>query len=290
MVALLIIWRSVLYCPRMSNPPPATVDVSGLLDGRSVLVTGAGQGLGRAIASRCGSAGAGVVVNDINTESGAATAQLIVERGGRAIFCAGDISLERDVERVVSRAVEEFGALDLACNNAVPEVRLEPLDEFDVDYARHLISVALLGTAICLKHQLSAMRAGDGGSIVNISSTAHLRGQVSTGIYAGCKAGIEAMTRVAANEHGPKGIRVNAIRAGGMLTPALREVIGDSPAVRAQMEANVPLRRIAEPEDVADVALFLLSDLARNITGSVVTADGGGLLHTSSIPGRDDDE
>jgi NAD(P)-dependent dehydrogenase (short-subunit alcohol dehydrogenase family) len=251
------------------------------------LVTGGGQGLGRAIALTFAAAGANVVVNDINPKTAAETVALIVDAGGSAIACGGDISVEADVEAMVSSVRDEFGALNFACNNAIPAVRMESLDSFEVDYARDLISVVLLGTAICLKHELVSMAAGGGGSVVNISSTAHLRGQVGTGIYAACKAGIEAMTRVAANENGPRGIRVNAVRAGGMLTPALRSLIGSSPAIQQQMEAALPLRYVAEPDDVADVAMFLASDLARYVTGAAVTADGGGLLHVSSMSSSD---
>jgi NAD(P)-dependent dehydrogenase (short-subunit alcohol dehydrogenase family) len=229
---------------------------------------------------RLAGAGASVVVNDIDPETAARTAGEINATGGSAHPVVADISVERDVESLVAAAIDRYGRLDLACNNAVPEVHIGEMSQLDVEVARALMSVALLGTAICLKHELAAMQHG--GAIVNISSTASVRGQKRTGFYAACKAGIEAMTRVAANENGPKSIRVNAIQSGGMLTPALTEMFLQDEARRHELEARVPLGRIAEPEEVADVALFLLSDLARYVTGAVVAADGGGLLHTDT--------
>jgi NAD(P)-dependent dehydrogenase (short-subunit alcohol dehydrogenase family) len=255
-----------------------------LLAGKTAIVTGAGRGLGKAIALRLCAAGANVAVNDIDPDTAAQTADEIRSLGGDARCVVGDIADEGSVEAMVATAVSEFGRLDLACNNALPEIRLSKLSELDVDYARSLMSVALLGTAICLKHEIAAMQ-DHGGAIVNISSTASVRGQRKTGFYAACKAGIEAMTRVAANENASNGLRVNAIQAGGMLTPALTEMFLRSEERRRQMSERVPLGRLADPEEVADVALFLLSDLARYVTGTVVTADGGGLLHTDGTTG-----
>jgi NAD(P)-dependent dehydrogenase (short-subunit alcohol dehydrogenase family) len=248
------------------------------------LVTGAGQGLGRAIAERLGAAGAVVVVNDIDAGRVAATVDAIVAAGGHAFAAPGDIAIEDDVERCVTTAEREHGPLSFACNNAVPPVYLQPVDHFDVAYAQQLVGVALVGTALCLKHEVRAMRRGGGGSIVSISSTAHVRGQAGATLYAACKAGIEAMSRVVANEVGPDGIRVNAVQAGGMTTPALLEAMGSSHDMKERMEAAVPLRHIADPEEVADVVIFLASDLSRYMTGSTVVVDGGGLLHPSRLP------
>lgn len=252
-----------------------------LLSNKTVVVTGAGRGLGRSIALRLASAGANVVVNDIDPETARRTADEIENAGASSHVFVGDISVEQDVASLIASAVKHFGRLDLACNNAVPEVALGEMSALDVDAARGLSAVALLGTAMCLKHELLAMQER-GGAIVNISSTASIRGQMRTGFYAACKAGIEAMTRVAANENGRNGIRVNAIQAGGMLTPALADQIAGSEARKALLGARVPLGRLAEPDEVADVVLFLLSDLARYVTGAVVAADGGGLLHSDN--------
>jgi len=253
-----------------------------LLSEKSAIVTGAGRGLGRSIALRLAAAGAKVVVNDIDQQTAARTADEIVARGGTARPVVADVSVESDVKSLVREAVDRYGCIDVACNNAVPAVHLGEMSQLDVEEARTLISVALLGTAICLKHEIAAM-ASRGGAIVNISSTASVRGQKKTGLYAACKAGIEAMTRVAANENGSTGLRINVLQAGAMVTPALTEMFLRSDELRSQMSARVPLGRLADPEEVADVAVFLLSDLSRYMTGAVLTVDGGGLLHTDTV-------
>ena len=282
-VNFLTIFGRQPYAAQVSVATPSAESFPPM-SGRVGLVTGAGQGLGRAIAHRLASAGAVVVVNDIDESRVAATVSAIAAAGGTAVAAPGDIAVEADVERCVLAAEAEHGPVNFACNNAIPAVRLQPVDQLDLAYAQQLVAVAMLGTALCIKHEVRAMRRGCGGAIVNISSTAHIRGQAGATLYAGCKAGIEAMTRVAANEAGPDGIRVNAVQAGGMLTPALLEAMSGSPTIKEHMEAAVPLRYVAEPEEVADVVLFLVSDLSRYMTGSVVTADGGGLLHPSRLP------
>jgi len=261
------------------NTPSAP---GSLLLGRAGLVTGAGRGLGRAIALALAAAGARVAVNDIDLTSAEQTLDLLAARGATAFAIAGDVSVEDDVERLVASTVEEFGTVDFACNNAIGRVQHQLLAEIDIDDAHRMVDIALLGTTLCLKYELRAMQS-TGGVVVNVSSTAHRRGQVGTGIYAACKAGIEALTRIAANENGAAGIRINAVAAGAMLTPALLEVLESTPGARARVEAGIPLGHIAEPSEVADTVLFLCSDLARFITGDVVTVDGGGILHISGL-------
>jgi NAD(P)-dependent dehydrogenase (short-subunit alcohol dehydrogenase family) len=242
------------------------------------------RGLGRAIALTLATAGARVAVNDIDGTAAEQTVDLLAAQGATAHAISGDVSDEHDVERVVASTVEEFGTLDFACNNAIGQVQHQLVAEIDIDDARRMVDIALVGTAMCLKHELRAMRStGKGGAVVNVSSTAHRRGQVGTGIYSACKAGIEALTRIAANENGPVGIRVNAVAAGAMLTPALLEVLEASPGARSRVEAGIPLGHIAEPSEVADAVLFLCSDLARFTTGDVITVDGGGVLHISGL-------
>ena len=264
---------------------PVVGDASrnALLEGRAGLVTGSGRGLGRAIAQAFAAAGCRVAVLDVDRETAEETAELLRASGSDAVAVGVDIGVEREVQEAVSVVVDRFGRLDVACNNAVGLVDTQMLHEFDVDDARRMIDVALLGTALCLKHELAVMREGDGGAIVNIVSTAPHRGQRGNGIYGACKVGIEALTRVAANENGPVGIRVNAVAAGAMLTPALQQILDAVPGSQQQIERTVPVRHIADPSEVADAALFLVSDLARYVTGAVLFADGGGILHGSAF-------
>ena len=264
---------------------PVVGDASrdALLEGRVGLVTGAGRGLGRAIAQAFAGAGCRVAVLDVDRDTAHETTELLRAAGADAIAMGVDIGVEQEVQDALGAVVEHFGRLDVACNNAVGLVDTQMLHEFDVDDARRMIDVALLGTALCLKHELVTMRAGGGGAIVNIVSTAPHRGQRGNGIYGACKAGIEALTRVAANENGAAGIRVNAVAAGAMLTPALQEILDAVPGSQQQIEAKVPVRHIADPAEVADTVLFLASDLARYVTGAVLFADGGGILHGSAF-------
>ena len=254
-----------------------------LLAGRAGLVTGAGRGLGRALAQSFAAAGCRVAALDVDPDTADETAELVTATGAEAIAVGVDIGVETEVRRAVASVVEHFGALDVAVNNAVGPVDHQMLHEFDFDDARRMIDVALLGTALCIKHELVAMREGRGGAIVNVASTAPHRGQRGNGIYGACKVGIEALTRVAANENGSAGIRVNAVAAGAMLTPALQELLDAVPGSQARIEATVPLRHVADPAEVADAALFLASDLARYVTGTVLFADGGGILHGSAF-------
>jgi NAD(P)-dependent dehydrogenase (short-subunit alcohol dehydrogenase family) len=253
------------------------------LSGRAGLVTGAGRGLGEAIAHTLAAAGANVVVNDIDEVSATAVVDAIVAGGGSAVACIGDVSNEDDVVAMVGAVSSHFGRIDFACNNAIPGVQMQPIVDLELGYARTLLDVILLGTALCMKHELSAMAGHGGGAVVNITSTAHLRGQVDTGMYGACKAGIEALTRVGANESGVHGIRVNAVRAGGMMTPALRAYLDADDRARSRVVGGIPLGRVAEPAEVASVVAFLCSDMASYMTGAVVTADGGGLLHASGL-------
>jgi len=222
-------------------------------------------------------------VLDVDRDTAQETTELLTANGADAVAIGVDIGVEREVQEAVGAVVERFGRVDVACNNAVGPVDTQMLHEFDLDDARRMIDVALLGTALCLKHELVAMRERDGGAIVNIVSTAPHRGQRGNGIYGACKVGIEALTRVAANENGPAGIRVNAIAAGAMLTPALQEILDAVPGSQQRIENTVPVRHIADPAEVADAALFLASDLSRYVTGAVLFADGGGILHGSAF-------
>jgi NAD(P)-dependent dehydrogenase (short-subunit alcohol dehydrogenase family) len=264
----------------------ATTSAAPLLAGRAGLVTGAGRGLGRAVAIAFAGAGCRLGVLDVDDTTVRDTAAVIADMGCEAVPITADVSVEGDVQRAVATVVEAFGTFDVACNNAVGPVDFEPIEQFDVGRARAMIDVALLGTALCMKHEIRAMRRSDRSAIVNITSTAPHRGQRGNGIYGACKLGIEGLTRVAANEAADGGVRVNAVCAGAMLTPALRDALDAAPGSQEHVAAGIPLGRIAEPEEVADTALFLCSDLARYVTGAILLADGGGLLHGGALGPR----
>jgi NAD(P)-dependent dehydrogenase (short-subunit alcohol dehydrogenase family) len=229
----------------------------------TAVVTGAGQGLGRAISLRLAADGFSVVALDRNGDAAADTA---ARTGGVARAC--DV---RDADALRALAAE-IGPVEALVNNA-GIWRFSDLLSITPDDARDVVDVNLLGTLWCIQAFAPALTAAGGGSIVNLSSAAAAGRATGVGIYPASKAAIEALTGQAAQELGPAGIRVNAVGPGLVLTEGTApNYEGDRYQVRAQM---VPMRRIGEPADIADVVSFLVSDDARYVTGQVIYVCGG---------------
>jgi 3-oxoacyl-[acyl-carrier protein] reductase len=254
------------------------------MDGRVAVVTGGGSGMGRAIAHTLAAAGAAVTIGDINDAAGAATRDSIVAEGGRAQSLYADVCRKSDLEALTQAAVDTFGGLHFMCNlGGAPTPSVEMLDvtdeQFDRAFDGHLRSV-LYGCQAAVPHIL---RSG-GGAIVNMSSTAIDAPVPSTGLYHLAKSGSAALTRVLANELGPRGVRVNAIAPGVTLTNFSTRHFSDSNGVvdeqrRAQwietMSGFSPMHMVGDAQDQAWLVLYLLSDAARFVTGQVVRANGG---------------
>lgn len=247
----------------------------GSLAGKSALVTGAGRGLGRACALLLARGGARVVVGDIDEAGGEETARLIRDAGADAVFVRADIARAADVQAMVQRAVESFGGLDCAINNAARFIKPKPLAEISEEDWVASTSVNVTGTFLCMKHEIEAMLERGGGSIVNIGSGRETTGEKGLSWYLGAKQAIYGMTKCAALEYGGKGIRINAVAPGPMWTPALRETAAQNPGHVEARQAHVPLGRIAEPEEVAEAAVWLCSPAAGYVTGTTLSADGG---------------
>lgn len=242
--------------------------MTALLEGRRAIVTGAGQGIGLAIARALVEHGAQVMVADLDaTRAEAAAAEL----GSRASGMACNVTDEADVAALVEATVTAFGGLDILVNNAgiTRDASLRKMTATDFDA---VIGVHLRGTWLALRAASEVMREAKSGSIINISSMSGKSGNPGQTNYSAAKAGVIGMTKAAAKELAHHGVRVNAIQPGLIRTPMTEAM---SPEAYAATEATIPMRRAGEPAEVASVVAFLASDLASYITGAVLEVSGG---------------
>lgn len=239
------------------------------LQGKVALVTGAGSGIGRASALRLASEGARVVAADIDLKAAEATAH---EAGGSAFRC--DVTNEADVKALVAHAVRTYGALHIAHNNAGIEGSLGKTADYPTDEFDRVIAVNLKGVFLCLKHEIPAMIAAGGGSIVNTASVAGLVANQGAPAYAAAKHGVVGLTRTAAAEYARKNVRVNAVCPGWTDTPMSRRVGGENAKVMEGYVSRVPAGRLGKPEEIAALVAFLASDDAQYLTGAAIPVDG----------------
>ncbi|HEX7096478.1 MAG TPA: SDR family oxidoreductase, partial [Acidimicrobiales bacterium] len=247
--------------------------------GKVAIVTGAASGLGRCVAERLAAEGASVAIADVDGPAAEAAAK---EIGASAIGVRTDVSVEDDVVALVERTVDAFGRIDLLHNNAAalgPDVfpRDRGITELDVDVWDRAMAVNARGAMLCCKHAIPVMIRGGGGAIVNTSSASALIGEDVHAAYAASKAAVLALTRHVATMHGADGIRCNAVAPGMFLSPVARERLSASD--RSAFRAERLVAHEAEPNDVANLVLFLLSDEAAYITGQTSVIDGGTLAH-----------
>ncbi len=247
----------------------------GTLDNKVALITGAARGLGRAMAQKFAKEGARVVVVDISRDGGEETVKLIKDAGGDAIFATADVSNMSEVQAMVRTAVDTFGGLDCAVNNAVIDVGPHPVAEIPEEDWNRSMAVNLTGVFLCMKYEISAMLKRGGGSIVNVGSGPGNLGAPGVGWYLAAKNGVIGLTKTAALEYGPRGIRINMLGPGTMWTPALREVAKKSPQHFEVMKNMVPVGRLAEPEEVAEAAVWLCTPAASYVIGHTLVVDGG---------------
>jgi len=248
------------------------------LQGKVALVTGSGRGLGRACAMTFAREGASVAVVDLDRATGEETVRLIEEAGGRACFIAADVGRAEDIERMVSETVRTFGRLDCAVNNAVCNIGRSPLADIAEDDWDRALAVNITGVFLCMKYEIQAMLERGGGAIVNIGSGNEFSAQPGLSWYLGAKQASYGMTKCAAIEYGEKGIRINAVGPGSMWTPALRQTAEEIPQHVERLSAMSVLKRLAEPEEVAEAVVWLCSPKASYVTGHTLVADGGAVL------------
>jgi len=249
--------------------------MAGMVEGKAGLVTGAAGGIGRATALALAREGAAVVVNDLESmrEDGEETVRLIEEQGGRAMFAAGDVSRAADNEALVARAVEAFGSLDFAHNNAGVELQASITDTEEDQFDR-VIAVNLKGVWLGMKHQIPQMRRQGGGAIVNTASLAGLIGPPELGAYTASKHGVLGLTKSAAVEVANENIRVNAVCPAAIRTRMLQSLPEEYQQVLISPQA---IKRLGEPAEVAEAVVWLISDRASFVTGIGLPVDAGSM-------------
>lgn len=242
------------------------------LEGKTIIITGASSGIGAAATQRFAKEGANVVLGARRADLLETHVEAIVSCGGRAIAAAGDVTDEGYHAGLVRKAIDAFGRLDGAFNNAGITGDLSPITDMDSQTWHTVIAVNLTSAFYAAKHQVPAMLDAGGGSIVFTSSfVGHTVGLPGMGAYAASKAGLIGLTQVLAAEHGAQGLRANALLPGGTLTP----MAGDDPDRHEVVRNLHALKRMASPDEIAQAALFLLSDASSFVTGTALLADGG---------------
>lgn len=245
------------------------------MENKAGLVTGAASGIGRACAIAFAREGASVMVSDLNEEGGAETVRLIEELGGKAAFFKCDVSVEADIQALVEATVAQFGKLDFAHNNAgIPAVAASLTESSSENWLKTL-NINLTGMYYALKHEIKAMLQSGGGTIVNTSSGTSLDGYKDMCAYSSAKAGLNQLTKCAALEYAGQGIRINAVAPGPVNTPLAQAFSDNNPEEAKKYTSIVPNGKFSEAEDVANAVVWLCSDLASQITGTIMPVDGG---------------
>jgi NAD(P)-dependent dehydrogenase (short-subunit alcohol dehydrogenase family) len=261
------------------------------LTDKLALVTGAGQGLGRAIAQELAAAGAHVVVAELNTETGNETAQLIHESGGTCESLPTDVADESSVRQTVESVLARHGRIDILVNNAGLGQNVQPLIDLSLEEFQRVLAVNLGGTFLCCKHVGRAMARRESGAIVNVSSLNGISPAALVASYNAAKAGVISLTQTFALEMAPYSVRVNAVAPGPVYTDFNKRVMRQRAEILGITEQEiidrvgraVPLGRWGQPEEIARGVLYLCSDQSSWVTGQVLAVTGG-LASVSAAP------
>jgi len=246
----------------------------GLAEGKVALVTGAGRGIGEATARLFATEGAAVVVCDIDVASAQAVVQSIQERGGEAVAVAADLTKEDDVAAVINTAIDRYGRLDCAVNNAGISGRFGSFIDLPLHEWHQMINANLTSVFLCLKYELGVMAAQGAGSIVNVSSGAGVVAAPGLPHYTAAKHGVLGLTKCAAQEYAAKGVRVNAILPGTTRTPMIENFINGDPQIEKMVSRGIGRGHLGEPNEIAEAAVWLCSDRASFVCGESLLVDG----------------
>jgi NAD(P)-dependent dehydrogenase (short-subunit alcohol dehydrogenase family) len=241
-------------------------------EGKTAFITGAASGIGRATAVAFAAEGARVVVTDRVEAALQETAGYVKEAGGEVLAIACDVSKPEEIEAAVAQAVNTFGRIDCAFNNAGVENKATPLHEIELEEWDRILSINLRGTFVCMKHEIAQMVRQDGGVVVNTSSGAGIRGVAGGASYAASKHAMIGMTKSAALDYAKQNIRVNCVLPGNIATPMMDRFTGGDIQKAIDLE---PVGRLGKPEEIAEAVLWMCSDLGGFVTGASIVVDGG---------------
>ena len=247
------------------------------INGGVAIVTGAGSGIGRETALRSAEEGASVVVVDVDEDGGRGTVGLVEDADGEATFVRGDVTEQDDVDRAVETALDEYGGLDFAHNNAGIEGDTDPLADHDEDDWDRVVDINLKGVWRCMRSEIPEMVADGGGAIVNTASISGLTGSGGAP-YVASKHGVIGLTRKATLDYAEEDVRINAVCPGVIDTPMVERAGEEDPEMMEQITAGVPAGRLGTPEEIANAVVWLCSDDASFVMGHPMTIDGGLLV------------
>jgi len=245
-----------------------------MLQGKVALVTGAASGIGRAVALAYARHGAKVLVSDLDAAGGEDTVRLVREAGGQAQFARCDVARPDEAQALVRKAVDAFGRLDIACNNAGIGGDLAPTADYPDEAWEKVIAVNLSGVFYGMKHQIAQMLKDGGGAIVNVASILGQVGMAGAPAYTAAKHGVVGLSKAAALEYSAQGVRVNVVGPAFIHTPMIERLESDE-ATRQALVAQHPIGRLGRPEEVAELVLWLSAPQASFVSGAYYAVDGG---------------
>jgi NAD(P)-dependent dehydrogenase (short-subunit alcohol dehydrogenase family) len=252
-----------------------TTNRNGSFAGKVAFVTGAASGIGRAAALAFAQAGASVVLADLSEAGNQETARLVEQQGGRALAVMCNVTRTEDVNAALERAIETFGRLDFAFNNAGAEQPITATADLTEEEWDRIVAVNLRSVFLCMKHEIPLMLKQGGGAIVNTSSGAGVKGFKGQAAYAAAKHGVVGLTKSAALDYAPQNIRINAVCPGIISTPMMDRFTVGTAEGRERVISQEPIGRMGQPEEIANAVLWLCSDAAAFVVGHAMVVDGG---------------